>query len=92
MPESHTSFPLAEDAFKGRPTEVCQVGVPQRYEPIVSRITGTVKTLSIGTNNNGVQANEMFQLVSHPSVKSGVMIVGRGNDQAFFTIAFMGIK
>jgi hypothetical protein len=79
--------------FKGRPTEVCQVSAPQRAERIVSRITQTIKTRSIGTNNNGVQISEMFELVSHPTVKSALMLVGRSDDnREFFTVAFMGIR
>jgi hypothetical protein len=78
--------------LKGRPTEVCQISVSQRAEPIISRIRETIKTRSIGTNNNGVQISDMFELVSHPSVKSAVMLVGRGDNPELFTIAFMGIK
>jgi hypothetical protein len=77
----------------GHPTEVCQIGVHRRADPIISRITGAIKTRSMGTNNNGIQIDEMFELVSHPSVDSGVMFVERApDDRAFFTIAFMGIK
>jgi hypothetical protein len=79
--------------YKGRPTEVCQISVPQRAEPIISRIKETIKMRSMGTNNNGVQISDVFELVSHPSVKSAVMLVGRTmDDRAFFTIAFMGLK
>jgi hypothetical protein len=79
--------------LKGRPTEVCQVSVPQNAEPIVARITGSVKTRTIGTNNNGTQINEMYELVSHPSAKSATLLVSRSTDnREFFTIAFMGIK
>jgi hypothetical protein len=79
--------------LKGRPTEVCQLSVPQRPEPIISHITGTIKTRFIGTNNNAEQIGDMYELVSHPSVKSAAMLVGRSPDgKAFFTIAFMGIK
>jgi hypothetical protein len=79
--------------LKGRPTEVCQVSVPLRGETIISRITETIKTRSIGKNNDGGQAREMFELVSHPSVTSAAMLVERaGDNREFFTIAFMGIK
>jgi hypothetical protein len=79
--------------FRKRPTEVCQISVSQHPEPIISRIRGTIKTRSIGTNRSGGQINDMFELVSHPSINSAMMIVGRtGDDRAFFTIAFMGIK
>src|SRR5258708_4551301 len=62
-------------------------------EAIVSRITGSVKTRTIGTNNNGTQINDMYELVSHPSVKSAALLVSRGTDNSeFVTIAFMGIK
>jgi hypothetical protein len=79
----------------GRPTEVCQISVPQRAETIISRVTQMIKTRYIGTNNNGVQISEMFELVSHPSSKSAMMIVARAaddRDRQFFTIAFLGIK
>jgi hypothetical protein len=79
--------------LKGRPTEICQVSVSQRPEPIISRINGTIKTRLIGTNNIGGQIGDMYELVSHPSVKSAVMLVGRSpDDKAFSTIAFMGVK
>jgi hypothetical protein len=51
------------------------------------------KTRSIGTNEEGGQIKEIYELVSHPSVKSGAMVIQRASDdRAFFTIAFMGIK
>lgn len=79
--------------FKGRPTEVCQVMAQQRAGPIISRITGAIKTRSLGANDEGGQIKELYELVAHPSVKSGAMIVQRAADnRAFFTIAFMGIK
>ena len=79
--------------FKGRPTEVCQVSAPLRPEPILSSITGTIKTRSVGTNNTGLATKEIFELISHPSVKSAVMMVERtAETREFFTIAFMGIK
>lgn len=79
--------------FKGRPTEVCQVMAQQRAGPIISRITAAIKSRSLGTNNDGGQIKELYELVSHPSVRSGAMIVQQaGDDRAFFTVAFMGIK
>jgi hypothetical protein len=79
--------------FKGRPTEVCQLTVQQRADSIISRIKETVKTRSVGTNNNGGQISDLYELISHPSIKSAAMIVQRASDdRAFFTIAFMGIK
>ncbi|WP_038378647.1 hypothetical protein [Bradyrhizobium elkanii] len=79
--------------FKGRPTEICQVTVQQRAGPIISRIIGAVKVRSLGTNSDGGQTKELYELVSHPSVRSGAMMVERaGDDRAFFTVAFMGIK
>jgi hypothetical protein len=79
--------------LKGRPTEVCQVSVPQRAEPVMSKITEKIKTRLVGTNNNGVAINEMYELISHPSIKSAAMLVSRTtDDRAFFTVAFMGIK
>lgn len=79
--------------LKGRPTEVCQVSVPQHAEAIVSLVTGLLKTRTIGTNATGTAINDMYELVSHPSVKSATLLVSRSSDdREFFTIAFMGIK
>ncbi|MCS3687498.1 hypothetical protein ABIF07_005475 [Bradyrhizobium elkanii] len=79
--------------FKGRPTEVCQVMAQQRAGPIISRITRAIKTRAVGSNDDGGQIKELYELVAHPSVKSGAMIVQRAaDDRAFFTVAFMGIK
>jgi hypothetical protein len=79
--------------LKGRPTEVCQVSVPQHAEAIVSRITGSVKTRTIGTNTTGTEIHDMYELVSHPSVRSAALLVSRSSDdREFFTIAFVGIK
>ena len=65
----------------------------QRAGPIISRITAAIKSRSLGANSDGGQVKEMYELVSHPSVRSGAMIVQRAaDDRAFFTIAFMGIK
>lgn len=79
--------------FKGRPTEVCQVSGSQRSNMITAQILEAIKARSIGTNSVGLQTSEIFELVSHPSVKTAVMIVSRDpQDSAFFTIAFMGVK
>jgi hypothetical protein len=79
---------------KGRPTEVCQIIVPHRPQSIISRITGMIKTRSIGTNNNKEEINEVYEIVGHPSVNSATMITSRSvdNNRALFTIAFRSIK
>jgi hypothetical protein len=47
----------------------------------------------MGKYNDGGQAREMFELVSHPSVTVAAMLVERAGDgREFFTIASMGIK
>jgi hypothetical protein len=79
--------------FKGRPTEVCQVSVPQRAEPVMSKISDKIKTRLVGTNNSGGAINEIYELIKHPSINPAAMLVSRSlDDRAFFTVAFMGIK
>ncbi len=79
--------------FKGRPTEVCQVMVPQRAEPVMSIITKKIKTRFVGTNNNGVEIGDVYELIKHPSINPAAMMVSRStDDHPFFTVAFMGIK
>lgn len=79
--------------LKGRPTEICQVGIPQRAELVMSKITEKIKTRLVGSNTNGDTISEMYELIKHPSINPAAMMVSRStDDRAFFTIAFMGIK
>jgi hypothetical protein len=92
-PADSTFYDIYRGHSQGRPTEVCQIGLPERAESIISRITGTIKTRFVGTDNGGAQITDMYELVSHPGIKTGMMIVGRPvDDRAFFTVAFVGIK
>jgi hypothetical protein len=79
--------------FKGRPTEICQVSVPQRAGPVMSKIIEKIKTRLVGTNTNAGAINEMYELIKHPNINPAAMLVSRStDDRAFFTVAFMGIK
>jgi len=59
---------ISHGHFKGRPTEVCQMGVPLRAELVVRGITEKIKARFVGSNNSGVSAGDVYELVKHPTV------------------------
>ena len=85
---------ISRGYFKGRPTEVCQVSVPQHAGPVLSRIRATVQTRSIGTNNNGVEITELFELVSSSecSVGDDAGATEPPMIPSSVTVAFVGVK
>ena len=59
----------------------------------MSIITKKIKTRFVGTNNNGVEISDLYELVQHPSINRAVLGVSHSvDDRPLFNVAFMGVK
>lgn len=81
-----------EGQFRGKRTQVCQISVNLPAKIVVSRISKKIRLGKGHSRNVGLQVTDMYQLLEHPSVRLGFMIVGRSKDgRPPVNISFMGV-
>jgi hypothetical protein len=85
---------VSHGQFRGKPTQVCQVSINVPVDAVLSKIISKIKVGQQISGTVGLQKNEIYQLVQHPTVPNALILVARSKDEgaAFANIGFMGLQ
>ncbi len=85
---------VSHGQFRGKPTQVCQVSVNMPAEPLLSKIISKVRVGKPTSAVVGLQMNEIYQLLQHPTGRTAFMLVARSKDKGepFINIGFIRLQ
>jgi hypothetical protein len=80
-------------SFRGKPAQVCQVFTPIAVEQLMASLASKVRLSQPQTAEIGMQRNEVYQLLQHPTGRPALLFVAKskeGNKGA--VLGFMGVQ
>jgi len=80
-------------SLRGKPSQVCQVFSPIAVEQVIASIASKVRLAKSQTAEIGMQRNEIYQLLQHPSGRPALLLVAtsiEGTKGA--VLGFMGVQ
>jgi hypothetical protein len=80
-------------SFRGKPAQVCQVYMPIAVEQVIASIAKKVRLSQPQTAEIGMQRNEIYQLLQHPTGRPALLIVAKSKEgDKGSVLGFMGIQ
>jgi hypothetical protein len=64
-------------SFRGKPAQVCQVFTPIAVEGVMASIASKVRLSQPQSADIGMQRNEIYQLLQHPTGRPALLLVAK---------------
>ncbi|MFB6453173.1 SEL1-like repeat protein [Bradyrhizobium tunisiense] len=79
--------------FRGKPAQVCQVFTPSPVEQVIASIGSKVRMSEPQAAEIGLQRNEVYQLLQHPTGRLALLLVARSKEGGKgVVLGFMGVQ
>jgi hypothetical protein len=80
-------------SFRGKPAQVCQVFAPIAVEQVIARLASKVRLSAPQTAEIGMQRNEVYQLLEHPTGRPALLLVAKSKESnKGAVLGFMGVQ
>ncbi len=80
-------------SFRGKPSQVCQVFTPIAVEQVIASIASKVRLSQPQSADIGMQRNELYQFLDHPTGRPALLLVARNKDgDKGAVLGFMGVQ
>jgi hypothetical protein len=80
-------------SFRGKPSQVCQVYTAIAAEQVIASIARKVRLSQPQTAEIGMQRNEIYQLLQHPTGRPALLVVAKSKEgDKGAVLGFMGIQ
>lgn len=80
-------------SFRGKPSQVCQVYSPIAVEQVIASIARKVRLSQPQTAEIGMQRNEIYQLLQHPTGRPALLLVAKSKEgDKGAVLGFMGVQ
>jgi hypothetical protein len=80
-------------SFRGKPAQVCQVFTPIAVEGVMASIASKVRLSQPQSADIGMQRNEIYQLLQHPTGRPALLLVAKSKEgDKGAVLGFMGVQ
>lgn len=80
-------------SFRGKPSQVCQVFTPVAVEQVIASLVSKVRLSQPQTAEVGMQRNEIYQLLQHPTGRPAFLLVAKSKEgDKGAVLGFMGVR
>jgi hypothetical protein len=80
-------------SFRGKPAQVCQVFTPIAAEQVIASIGSKVRLSQPQSADIGMQRNEVYQLLQHPTGRPALLLVAKSKEgDKGAVLGFMGVQ
>lgn len=80
-------------SFRGKPAQVCQVFTPSPVEQVIASMGSKVRISEPQSADIGMQRNEVYQLLQHPTGKPALLLVAMSKERdKGAVLGFMGLQ
>lgn len=80
-------------SFRGKPAQVCQVFISVPAEQVIASIGNKVRLSSPQSADMGMQRNEVYQFLQHPTGRPALLLVAKSKEgEKGAVLGFMGVQ